>query len=351
MDQGQRLRGETVAVWATVVCFVLGTSAGFLLLGPEPRMLIGSGSLALPAASAAGVIAGGAFVVSTLRHRRNETAPMPRWQRIITDISAIALTVAFAGVAGMGVLLGTQVLAIGLQGLELTLVGGALVTGFAAAVGGRFAFAAGIGLRTADLSSILFGYLVIGTLFAMVTAADPRWWEINFSQLGMGDDAWAFNGTLVVAGALVGTVGAYIGRDLHRILGDPALGRIAVTSGLWIVTGFALAGVGLLPLHRFPEAHNIVAPITLLFFAASMTMTAIVVPGAPRALSITTIGVGALVTVAFVLFAVFGLITMTALEAMAVGLGLLWMTTLVRVLAILSPDVPRPSARAHLLHA
>src|SRR6478735_3034946 len=110
MDQGQRLRGETVAVWATVVCFVLGTSAGFLLL---------------PAASAAGVIAGGAFVVSTLRHRRNETAPMPRWQRIITDISAIALTVAFAGVAGMGVLLGTQVLAIGLQGLELTLVGGA----------------------------------------------------------------------------------------------------------------------------------------------------------------------------------------------------------------------------------
>ena len=60
---------------------------------------------------------------------------------------------------------------------------------------------------------------------------------------------------------------------------------------------------------------------------------------------------GALVTVAFVLFAVFGLITMTALEAMAVGLGLLWMTTLVRVLAILSPDVPRASARAHLLHA
>lgn len=350
MDQGYRLRGETIAVWATVVCFVLGAAAGFLVLGPAPRPLIGAGSLALPSATIAGAIAGGAFVVSTLRHRRGETDPMPRWQRIVTDVSAIALTVAFVGVAGMGVLLGTQVLAIGLQGLELTLVGGALLTGFAAAVGGRFAFAAGIGLRTADLSSILFGYLVIGTLFAMVTAADPRWWEINFSQLGIGDAAWAFNGTLVVAGALVGTVGAYVGRDLHRVLGDAALGRIAVTAGLWIITGFGLAGVGLLPLHRAPEAHNIVAPVTLLLFAASMAVTAFVVPGAPRALIITTVGVGVLVTIAFVLFAVFGLITMTALEAMAVGLGLLWMTTLVRVLAILSPDVPRPSARAHLLH-
>jgi hypothetical protein len=132
--------------------------------------------------------------------------------------------------------------------------------------------------------------------------------------------------------------------------GDAALGRSAVTAGLWIITGFGLAGVGLLPLHRAPEAHNIVAPVTLLLFAASMAVTAFVVPGAPRALIITTVGVGVLVTIAFVLFAVFGLITMTALEAMAVGLGLLWMTTLVRVLAILSPDVPRPSARAHLLH-
>ncbi|WP_314648950.1 DUF998 domain-containing protein [uncultured Microbacterium sp.] len=350
MDQSDRLRGETVAVWVTVACFLLGAVAALAVLGPDPRPLIGSGALALPAATIAGVIAGGAFVVSTLRHRRGETRPMPRWQKVVTDVSAIALTVAFVGVTGLGVLLGMQVLAIGLQGLELTTVGGALVTGFAAAVGGRFAFAAGIGLRTADLSSILFGYLVIGTLFAMVTAADPRWWEVNFSQLGMGDDAWAFNGTLIVAGVLVGTVGAYIGRDLHRVLGDPALGRIAITSGLWIVTGVGLAGVGLLPLHRFPEAHNVVAPVTLLLFAASMTMTAVIVPGAPRALTITTIGVGALVTVAFVLFAVFGLITMTALEAMAVGLGLLWMTTLVRVLAILSPDVPRASRRAHLLH-
>ena len=58
---------------------------------------------------------------------------------------------------------------------------------------------------------------MIGTLFAMVTAADPRWWEANFSQLGVG---WAFNGTLVVAGLLVATVGSYIGRDLHRLLGE-----------------------------------------------------------------------------------------------------------------------------------
>ena len=78
---------------------------------------------------------------------------------------------------------------------------------------------------------------------AVVTAADPRWWERNFSQLGVG---WAFNGTLVVAGLLVATVGAYIGRDLHRVLGDDALPRIAAIVALWAVAGAAREHVGVL---------------------------------------------------------------------------------------------------------
>ncbi|WP_258567022.1 DUF998 domain-containing protein [Microbacterium sp. Se5.02b] len=180
----------------------------------------------------------------------------------------------------------------------------------------------------------------------MVTAADPLWWEQNFSQLG---GSWAFNGTLVVAGLLVATVGSYIGRDLHRMLGDPAVGRIAGIVALWAACGVALAAVGLLPLHRVPVPHDIAAFATLVLFAAAAAATVVAIPGRPRALLITSIGVAVLVVVALALWIPFGLYSVTAVEAVIVGLGLLWMLTMVRVLAILTPAQSRPSARPTLL--
>ncbi len=45
----------------------------------------------------------------------------------------------------------------------------------------------------------------------------------------------------------------------------------------------------------------------------------------------------------------FNLYSLTVLEAIVIGLGLLWLTTLVRVLAVLTPDASRPSARWSLL--
>jgi hypothetical protein len=349
MEHDAKLRGETRAVWATVICFVVGTSVGFLSLGGPARPLTGEGSLAMPAALIAGVIAAGAFLTSTLMHRRGETTPMPRWQAGVSDLSTGALTVAFGAVTIMGVLLAAEVLAAGLQGLQLAAIGGGLLTGVVSAVGGRFAFGAGVDLRTADLAALLFGFLVIGTLFAMVTAADPRWWEQNFSQLGSG--SWAFNGTLLVAGLLIATVGSYIGRDLHRLLGDAALSRIALVVGSWAATGAALAAVGLLPLHRVPIPHDIAAISTLVLFTLAAANTVATIPGRSRALLITSVGVGLLLVVAIVLWVPFGLYSATAIEAVVVGLGLLWMATLVRVLAILVPDMSRPSARPSLMRA
>lgn len=353
-EQRWRLQGETEAVWATVLSFVLGAVAGFLLLSGDPRPLTGPGSLAMPVAAVAGAVAAAAFVVSTLRHHRGETAGMPRWQAVVSDLSAVALTVVFAAVTAMGVLLAAEVLSSGLVGLRFAGLGGGMLAGVASAVGGRFAYGAGIGLRTADLAGILFGYLVIGTLFAMATAADPRWWQHNFSTLGGGEGAWAFNGTLIVAGLIIATVGSYIGRDLHRLRGDPAIGRIAVVVALWAVTGLALAAVGLLPLDRMPVPHDIAAFATLVLFglAAVVSTTVVsttVIPATPAALAITTAGVIGLTVIAVVLCFGIRLYGVTALEAIVVGLGLLWMMTFVRVLAILAPPVSRPSARATLL--
>lgn len=348
-QQAGRLQNETEAVWATVGSFVLGAVTGILLLIGDPRPLTGPQSLAIPVAAVGGVVAASAFVVSTVRHHRGETVPMPRWQSVISNLSAIALTVVFAAITAMGALLALQILAIGLQGLQLGAVGGGVLAGVVAAVGGRFAYGAGIGLRTADLAGILFGFLALGTLFAMSTAADPRWWEHNFSTLGGGAGAWAFNGTLVVAGLIIATVGSYVGRDLHRMLGDDALPRIAPIVVLWALTGAALAAIGLLPLERVPVAHNIVALGALALFVLAAVTTARVFPGSPRALVITTIGLITLVGVSVMLCFAIGLFGVTALEAIVIGLGMLWMLTLVRVLAVLAPSQSRPSARMNVL--
>jgi hypothetical protein len=147
-----------------------------------------------------------------------------------------------------------------------------------------------------------------------------------------------------VAGLLVATVGSYIGRDLHRLIGDGALTRIAVVVGLWAAAGVALAAVGLLPLHVVLVPHNVAAFAALVLFLAAAAATTAAIPGRPAALMITSVGVGVLVVVAVLLWLPFGFYPVTALEAIVVGLGLLWMTTMVRVLAILAPDRSLPSA-------
>jgi len=348
MDTSRGLYDETRTVWATALCFALGTVAGLLALQGPPRALTGPGSLSQPVAVIAGIVAAAAFVVSTVQHRRGETQQMPPWQTAISHASGVALTVAFAAVTAFGVLLGGVVFGAGLHDFTTPALGGALIAGVASAIGGRFAYTAGVGIRTRDLAALLFGFLTIGTLFAMATAADPLWWQQNFSQLGLGARGWAFNGTLVVAGLLFATVGAYIGRDLHRLRGDRALRGIAVVVALWGATGLALAVVGFVPIELNRVVHWIAAIGTLVLFALAAAMSTKALPGPPRALLIATIGLGVLLATAVLLHIPVRLYSSTGLEAIAVGLGLVWMTTFVRVLAVLVPDAPRVSARATL---
>lgn len=332
------------ALWATAVCFVVGAAAGMVALQGSPRPFAGDGSAILPMALIAGIIAAVAFVLSTRMHRSGETAPMPPWQALVSNISTVAVTLALAGVTGLGVLLAGEVLATGLQGLELRAIGGGIITGVASAVGGRMAFRAGIRLRTQDLAGLLGAFLIIGTLFAMLTAADPAWWERSFSDLGIGAGGWAFNGTVVIAGLLVATTGSYLGRDLHRMQGDSALRSIAGIVMAWAGAGGALAAVGLLPLDRVPVPHAVAAISTLVLIAVAALLTTRMLRDV-RVLRVLTIVLGALVAVAVVMAFGIRLLSVTALEAVVAGLVLLWLTTLVQLLCILAPDASRPSAR------
>ncbi|UNK70619.1 DUF998 domain-containing protein [Microbacterium sp. H1-D42] len=349
-DTDRMLRAQARALWATLCCFVLGVVAGTAALWGAARPFNGDDSVIVPTALVTGIISAGAFVISTLMHRRTETRPMPRWQAIVTELSAVSVTIAVAAVSGIGVLLAGQVLATGLQGLELSPISGGLLVGVAAAVGGRLSFDMGVELSTSDIAALLFAFLLIGTLFAMITATDPTWWQRNFSQLGSGSGGWAFNGTVMIAGILVATTGLYIGRDLHRLRGDRMLRRIAVVVLAWVVAGLALAAVGLLPINRFDRVHDVVAISTMVLIVVAVVLSARALRGG-RMLRIITLGLVSVVAVAVVLTVVFALLSVTALESIVIGLVLLWMSTFVRVLAILAPAQSRPSMQRSPLRA
>ncbi|MGO3146616.1 MAG: hypothetical protein ACTIJ6_02940 [Leucobacter sp.] len=149
-----QLRRQSRLLWVTVAGFILGALGGAAILHGEARPFAGAGSVIIPVALVAGIIAGASFVVSTRLHRPGETVPMFRWQALVSNISSAAVTIAIFSVTGLGVLLTGQILASGLQGLELSTLGGALLTGVAAAVGARAAFRAGTDLSPGALAGV-----------------------------------------------------------------------------------------------------------------------------------------------------------------------------------------------------
>src|SRR5690625_682652 len=197
------LEEQTRAFWATLGSFVAGAIAAVIVLGNDIRPFAGEGSIVMPMTLISALIAAIAFIISSFLHRHGETQFMPTWQAMISNLSFIALIIAIGGVTGMGVLLAGQLLGAGLPGLELGALGGGVLTGVAASLGGRLAFRAGIDLSTRDLAVLLYTFLIVGTVLAMLAEAEPTWWERNFSQLGIGAGTWAFNGTLIVAGLLI----------------------------------------------------------------------------------------------------------------------------------------------------
>jgi hypothetical membrane protein len=344
MDVERMLHEQERMLWATAVCFAVGVLAGTAVLWGAARPFSGDGSVLIPVALVAGVIAAGAFVVSGRMHRSGETAPMPRWQALVSNISGVAVGAALAGVTGLGVLLAGEVLATGLQGLELPAIGGGVFTGIAAALGGRFAFRTGIRLTTRDIASLMVAFLIIGTLFAMLTASDPAWWSRSFSDLGVGTHGWAFNGTVIMAGLLIATTGSYLGRDLHRMLGDAALRGIAAVVIAWAGAGIGLAAVGLLPLNEVPFSHSVAAFTTLGLILAGVVTTTVLM-GDLRMLRALTVVLVVLVVVAVLLAFAVHVLSVAGLEAVVVGLVLLWLSTLTQLLCILAPDASRPSSR------
>ncbi|WP_400999915.1 DUF998 domain-containing protein [Agromyces sp. GXQ0307] len=194
--------------------------------------------------------------------------------------------------------------------------------------------------------------LAAGCLASMSLTDTGEWWARNFSTLGTSDDVAAvwFNAGLVLSGGAMAAMAGRLVRGLARPEYRARRGGRAVAHGLIGIIGFALAGVGLVPIDADEALHNVFASAAGAAFFGLAAGTPWLVRRMPRRLVVTS--VAALVTevAAWVVYDGLGWASLTVFEVVAFALVFVWLIALVvtthpeRVDAAVRAELPQRTA-------
>lgn len=146
-------------------------------------------------------------------------------------------------------------------------------------------------LSTTQLAAVVLIVLSAGILAAIVTTTDPLWWHLHFSQLGTFSDVSGsfFNGTLIVAGALVVLFARRVLFDLRRLERLHVRRGTARTAQVCLsIVGVNLSLVGCIPVNVNESLHDNVAASMVLGFAALLLSSPVLMHRMPRCLLATT---------------------------------------------------------------
>lgn len=332
------LRAESEALLAAGISGSAGAAVGLIIgLIGGATALWGEWSFAAWTALAASVAAG---ISSALGYWRSRTTDGQEWRREITNvryvISTASVVVAHVALTAIATLALFAVLSRSFIGLELntfwTTVLMAVVTGMA----GWLSYLSSSQMTTQRLTSLLVTFIAIGTLAAMLTTSDPKWWHLHFSQLGTFGDlsSFLFNGTLIAGGLLVTTFTLYVAHDL-RAVGEPPRGTRIVSVAL-VVMGVMLALVGVFPVNVNMWMHNLSASGMALMYLLLLIGGPWILTRLPRAYFLASWAfLGALVA-SIVLFAI-GYFGLTAFEIIVFALIFGWLAVFIRFLGVSEP--------------
>lgn len=195
------------------------------------------------------------------------------------------------------------------------------------------------------MSSLLLAFVLIGTVTAMATAPDPRWWETHFSHLGTfwSFSGLMFNGTLAVGGLLVTSFAVYLGNDLRTLVWEGVLARESAPttiSRMFVAMGIMLAGVGLVPVNLNRPIHNLCAMGLGIMFIGLLAGGRRILEGMLRAYFVASWAFLAAMLVSILLYAV-GFFGLTAFEIVVFALVFGWITVFIRFLGVAGQDRER----------
>ncbi|WP_430647990.1 DUF998 domain-containing protein [Agromyces sp. GXS1127] len=173
--------------------------------------------------------------------------------------------------------------------------------------------------------------LAAGCLASMSLTDTGEWWARNFSTLGTSDDVAAvwFNAGLVLSGGAMAAMAGRLVRGLARAQYRARRGALVVVRGLVGVIGFALAGVGLVPIDADETLHNVFASAAGLAFFGLAAGAPWLVRRLPRRLIATS---AAAIVVEVSVWAVYdglGWASLTVFEVVAFALVFVWLIALV----------------------
>jgi len=184
---------------------------------------------------------------------------------------------------------------------------------------------------------VLAIFLVVGAFASMLTATDPLWWQDNLSALGMSSNAsaWIFNGTLIVAGIIVTTIGRYATAQLPVETAKQQRGRLFVRIALALI-GLFLACVGIFPVDEFFLVHNTVATGMAVAFAGVVIGLPWLLPTISRVFVVLGYIYVAVIALLGVFFAT-GYYNLTAVELIAAILIFSWIIVFLRTASVGMP--------------
>lgn len=317
--------GGSVPLWGT---FSVGTGASLL------------GALAGAGAGIAGYIASGRTAAGAWR------AQLRRLQRIADTIAITLLHVTILVMAMLAVFFSLQQ---AFRDLRVDAFTAVMITGIVAAIAAYTMYLSAANLTAQRLSGLLAVFVLVGVMVSMVTAQDPDWWQLHFSELGAGTgfSGVSFNVTLIIAGLVLATLGLYITADLRaweRRIPPSRTRNVALVQAGFVTIGTALIGVGLVPVNANLILHNVFATGMALVFVALLIGLRWVLDGLPRALFVfsDTLIVG--IALAAVLWWPVGYYNLTAFELIAAGLIFVWIIVFIRNIGALTPHEERASA-------
>lgn len=328
---------ESVALLLGAAAFVVGAVIAALVHWGENLPIAGPGSLGQFVAIGSAVTAIVAFVAGRFVTR----APNPKLQQQVShtleipgaglhwfDIAALAL--AHSAIALLGWIGIADLLEQSFIGAVVFPLPAAVLAGVGLAVTAYAVFLSSVRLTPMLLSLVLAVFLVVGALAAMLSSSDPDWWKENLSALGITNDisSFAFNLTLIIAGAIVTIIARYATASLPAATPTEVKRRNLVRIGL-IVIGVFLACVGIFPVSEFFLLHNTVATGMAVAFAGIVIGMPWLLPSMPRVFVILGYVYVGVIVVLGIFFAV-DYYNLTAVELVAGVLIFSWIIVFLR---------------------
>lgn len=256
----------STAIYVALACGAVGALVGlvFTRINPGPS-LAGAGSFGFIAACGASAVAA---LVAAIGYWRSRNRPGQEWRQSLatwtTVVNTIAVVLVHTALAFLATYVTYLVLSLGLVGMPVMSFFGTVMMAVTLGLTAYLVFPSVAHMTTQRMMSLLMAFVVLGTLTSAVTTPDKEWWAVHFSQLGTYDDisSWIFNGTLVVGGLLVTTFAVYISHDMNALVDSGVLSDSSsprTVSGLFVVMGVMLAGVGLVPVDVSFLIHTLSA--------------------------------------------------------------------------------------------